>query len=118
MENKKMGKFTENKERTLTQAMFTRRLSGSMGITYDEAERIVSEVKRELIKCMLDGLCVKWRGFGTFGAIKHKGRIMQNNIFTGGKSESKDHYVVKFRASDNLNRLLNQVINRSFTFAE
>ena len=113
-----MGKFTENKERTLTQAMFIRRLSGSMGITYDEAEKIVLEIKCELIKCMLDGLCVKWRGFGTFGTFKHKGRIMQNNIFTGGKSESTDHYVVKFRASDNLNRLLNQVINRSFIFAE
>lgn len=113
-----MGKFTENKERTLTQAMFTRRLSGSMGITYDEAERIVSEVKRELIKCMLDGLCVKWRGFGTFGTFKHKGRIMQNNIFTGGKSEGKDHYVMKFRASDNLNRLVSQVFNRSFVPAK
>ena len=113
-----MGKFTENKERTLTQAMFTRRLIGSMGITYDEAERIVSEVKRELVKCMLDGLCVKWRGFGTFGTFKHKGRIMQNNIFIGGKSESKDHYVMKFRASDNLNRLVNQVFNRSFVPAK
>ena len=113
-----MGKYTENKERTLTQVMFTRRLSGSMGVTYDEAERIVSEVKRELIKCMLDGLCVKWRGFGTFGAIKRKGRIMQNNIFTGGKSESKDHYVMKFRASDNLNRLISQVLDRSLAPAE
>lgn len=109
-----MGKFTENKERTLTQAMFIRRLSGSMGITYDEAEKIVSEVKRELIKCMLDGLCVKWRGFGTFGSFKHKGRIIRNNIFTGKRSESKDHYVMKFRASDNLNRLISQVLDRRF----
>lgn len=113
-----MGKFTENKERTLTQAMFTRRLSGSMGITYDEAERIVSEVKRELIKCMLDGLCVKWRGFGTFGSFKHKGRIIRNNIFTGKRSESKDHYVVKFRASENLNKLVSSVIDGNFIFAE
>ena len=113
-----MGKFTENKERTLTQAMFTRRLSGSMGITYNEAERIVSEVKCELVKCMLDGLCVKWRGFGTFGSFKHKGRIIRNNIFTGKRSESKDHYVMKFRASDNLNRLIRQVLDRSFEPAE
>ena len=110
-----MGKYTENKERTLTQAMFTRRLSGSIGVTYDEAEKIVLEVKKELIKCMLDGLCVKWRGFGTFGAIKHKGRIIESNIFTGKRSESKDHYVVKFRASECLNRLVNRVLDRSFT---
>lgn len=109
-----MGKFTENKERTLTQAMFTRRLSGSIGVTYDEAEKIVLEVKKELIKCMLDGLCVKWRGFGTFGAIKHKGRIIESNIFTGKRSESKEHYVVNFRASECLNRLVNRVLDRSF----
>lgn len=113
-----MGKFTENKERTLTQAMFTRRLSGSIGVTYDEAEKIVLEVKKELIKCMLDGLCVKWRGFGTFGSFKHKGRIIRNNIFTGKRSESKDHYVMKFRASDNLNRLISQVLDRRFEPAE
>lgn len=113
-----MGKFTENKERTLTQAMFTRRLSGSIGVTYDEAEKIVLEVKKELIKCMLDGLCVKWSGFGTFGSFKHKGRIIRNNIFTGKRSESKDHYVMKFRASDNLNRLISQVLDRRFEPAE
>lgn len=113
-----MGRFTENKERTLSQSMFSRRLSGSMGVTYEEAEKIVSEVKCELIKCMLDGLCVKWRGFGTFGAFKQKGRIIEHNILTGKRCESKDHYVVKFRASECLNRLVNRVFYRNVTPVE
>lgn len=109
-----MGKFKENKERTLTQDEFIRRLSDSMGISYKQAKENVLNVKTELVTCMLDGLCVKWRGFGTLGAFEQKGRTLLYNIFTKKKTETEDKFIVKFRASKRLNNLVNHVMKESF----
>lgn len=105
-----MGKFTENRERTLTQDEFIRRLSGSTGLTYEQAQENVLNIKMELTSCMLDGLCVKWRGFGTFGVFKQKGRVIKHSIFTREKQKTADQFVVKFRAGKRLNKLVNHVL--------
>lgn len=102
-----MGKFKDNRERTISQKMFAHRLSGTLGITHEEAERIVQSVKQELISCIVDGLCVKMPGLGTIGTSKRKGCVRANNVFTGGSAVCKDTVAVNFRTSNRLKKLLN-----------
>ena len=112
-----MGKFKDNKERTLTQTEFTRRLSGAIGTSYEKADAILSVVLDEIANCMMDGLCVKLNNFGTFGAFKQKGRIICSGV-VDGKYESKDRFAVKFRSSKKLNAIVNHGINRSSVLVE
>lgn len=110
-----MGRFKENKERTLTQTEFTRRMGGSIGISYKKADAILSVVINQLVECMMDGLCVKLNEFGTFGAFKQKGRIIYGGI-ANDRCECKDRFAVKFRPSKKLNAIVNRGISRSSTF--
>lgn len=100
----KSRKFNENRDRTILQKDFSRRLAGSTGMSIKTSEMIVQAVLSELKSCMMDGLCVKFMNFGTFGVYKLKGRINPNNpIAHDNKSTSKDSVIVKFKPSKRLN---------------
>lgn len=100
-------KFSSNRERTITQKMFASRLSKSMNISKKDAEHIVECVKEEIISCLKDGLCVKIIGLGTLGAYIIKGRTVTHNIFAGSKVIINDRLIVRFKASERLNALIN-----------
>lgn len=52
-----MGRFTENRKRTLSQADFIRRISKRMGVSQEYATLIVQSIRKELIQCLQEGLC-------------------------------------------------------------
>lgn len=111
----KSRKFNENRDRTILQKDFSRRLAGSTGLSIKTSEMIVQAVLSELKSCMMDGLCVKFMNFGTFGAFKQKGRIVYGGI-ANDRCECKDRFAVKFRPSKKLNAIVNRGISRSSTF--
>lgn len=63
--------YKMKKNITLTQKEFVRRITGTAGMTYDEAERIVQIVVKEMASCLLDGIGIKFRGVGDiYGEIE------------------------------------------------
>ena len=102
-----MGRFTENKSRTLTQNEFVHRLAGSTGCQVQDAEKWVRAIKQELIACLLDGLEVKFVDLGTLGIRQRAGRVYPNNPLTGGTTTTKPMTVACFRPSQKLNQRMN-----------
>lgn len=102
-------KFAENRDRTLTQNAFIRRIARSNNIQIKDADDMVKVVIDELLTCLREGLCVKLQGLGTVGTYTRKGRVLENNAITGGRCESHDKTVVKLVPSQKLNASLKGV---------
>lgn len=86
---------------TLTQKEFVRRITGTTGMTYDEAERIVQIVVKEMASCLLDGIGIKFRGLGTFMVKSKAARVFINPI-TKVVATSSQKVAVKFKSSRKL----------------
>lgn len=96
-------RFTENRDRTLTQNAFIRRIARSNNLQIKDADVAVKMVIDELLTCLREGLCVKLQGLGTIGTYTRKGRVLEHNVITGGRCESHDKTVVKLVPSQKLN---------------
>ena len=102
-----MGKFTENRDKTLTQDDFVRRLARSNGVSNAEAYKWVNNVKKELMSCLLDGLAIKFVNFGRLEPRYRKGRRILHNAVVGGKTTIfSDMIVAHLTASHKLNERL------------
>lgn len=102
-------RFAENRDRTLTQSAFIRRIARSNNIQIKDADDMVKVVIDELLACLREGLCVKLQGLGTVGTYTRKGRVLEHNAITGGRCESQDKTVVKLVPSQKLNASLRGV---------
>lgn len=102
-------KFAENRDRTLTQNAFIRRIAKTNGLQIKDADVAVKMVIDELLACLREGLCVKLQGLGTIGTYTRKGRVLEHNSITGGRCESQDKTVVKLVPSQKLNASLRGV---------
>ena len=102
-------KFAENRDRTLTQNAFIRRIARSNNIQIKDADVAVKMVIDELLACLKEGLCVKLQGLGTIGTYIRKGRVLEHNAIVGGRCESQDKTVVKLVPSQKLNASLRRV---------
>lgn len=102
-------RFAENRDRTLTQNAFIRRIAKSNGLQIKDADVAVKMVIDELLACLKEGLCVKLQGLGTIGTYTRKGRVLEHNAITGGRCESHDKTVVKLVPSQKLNASLRGV---------
>lgn len=102
-------KFAENRDRTLTQNAFIRRIARSNNLQIKDADDMLKVVIDELLACLREGLCVKLQGLGTIGTYTRKGRVLEHNAITGGKCESHDKTVVKLVPSHKLNASLRGV---------
>ena len=100
-------KFAENRDRTLTQNTFIRRIAKTNGLQIKDADVAVKMVIDELLA--REGLCVKLQGLGTVGTYTRKGRVLEHNAITGGRCESQDKTVVKLVPSQKLNASLRRV---------
>lgn len=102
-----MGKFDENRERTLTQDQFVRRLAGSMGESNEVTLKWVQGIRRELISCLLDGLSVKLVELGTFEPRRRVARRNPHNPILGGQEcICKEKTVAHLTPSKWLNTML------------
>lgn len=102
-----MGNFTENRDKTLTQDDFVRRLARSNGVSNAEAYKWVNNVKKELMSCLLDGLAIKFVNFGRLEPRYRRGRRILHNAVVGGKTTiSPDMIVAHLTASHKLNERL------------
>lgn len=102
-------RFAENRDRTLTQNAFIRRIAKSNGLQIKDADVAVKMVINELLVCLKEGLCVKLQGLGTVGTYTRKGRVLEHNAIVGGRCESQDKTVVKLVPSQKLNASLRGV---------
>lgn len=107
--NMNSKKFAENRDRTLTQNAFIRRIARSNNIQIKDADDMIKVVVDELLACLREGLCVKLQGLGTIGTYTRKGRVLEHNAITGGRCESQDKTVVKLVPSQKLNASLRGV---------
>lgn len=102
-------KFAENRDRTLTQNAFIRRIARSNNLQIKDADDMLKVVIDELLACLREGLCVKLQGLGTIGTYTRKGRVLEHNAITGSRCESHDKTVVKLVPSQKLNASLRRV---------
>lgn len=102
-------KFAENRDRTLTQNAFIRRIARSNNLQIKDADDMLKVVIDELLACLREGLCVKLQGLGTVGTYTRKGRVLEHNAIVGGRCESQDKTVVKLVPSQKLNASLRGV---------
>ena len=107
--NMNSKKFAENRDRTLTQNAFIRRIARSNNLQIKDADDMLKVVIDELLACLREGLCVKLQGLGTIGTYTRKGRVLEHNAITGGRCESQDKTVVKLVPSQKLNASLRRV---------
>jgi len=107
--NMNSKKFAENRDRTLTQNAFIRRIARSNNLQIKDADDMLKVVIDELLACLREGLCVKLQGLGTVGTYTRKGRVLEHNAITGGRCESQDKTVVKLVPSQKLNASLRRV---------
>lgn len=107
-------KFKDNKDRTLTKKDFIKRLSGATGLNLKTTRIITDAVIGELRSCMLDGLCVRFEGFGTFGTYLRRKRIV-NNPIVGGIVTMPDKLSVKFKPSKNFNKKVTENFEKEIT---
>lgn len=108
-----MGKFTENRDKTLNQAAFIRRLAGSMGCSYMEAERWLKAVKRELTACLMNGNAVKLVELGTFEPrFRVPRRNPHNGLFGGAETLIKACISAHLTPSKHLNKRLTEAYEK------
>lgn len=107
--NMNSKKFAENRDRTLTQNAFIRRIARSNNLQIKDADDMLKVVIDELLACLREGLCVKLQGLGTIGTYTRKGRVLEHNAIVGGRCESQDKTVVKLVPSQKLNASLRRV---------
>lgn len=108
-----MGKFTENRDITLTQADFICCLAGSTGHMLKDADFWVKAVKKELIACLMEGNSVKFVEFGTFESRQRAARKLSHNAIVGGKETvCRAKTVAHLTPSKKLNSRLTEVHER------
>lgn len=108
-----MGRFYENRNKTLNQAAFIRRLAGSMGCSYMEAERWLKAVKRELTACLMSGNSVKLVELGTFEPRFRVQRRNPHNALLGGReSLTKACISAHLTPSQKLNKQLTEAYEK------
>lgn len=102
-----MGKFNENRNKTLTQADFARRLAGSTGELLKDADFWTRAVRDEIITCLLDGMSIKIEGIGTLELRQRAARKQPHNAILGGREGvTKETTVAHLKPSRMLNKLL------------
>jgi len=82
-------------------------VAGSTGAMVKDADFWVKAIKKELIACLIDGVCVKLEDLGTFEPRQRAERKHPHNAILGGKdSVFKSKTVAHLKPSRRLNTVL------------